>query len=374
MKLTILQEKLKKGLSVVERVSSKSLSLPVLNNILISADKNMINLVATDLEIGINWWDLSKTESEGKITIPAHLFSGFVGMLPNEKIEIEEEKDGLLIKCKKNKTQIKGISAEEFPIIPRVNEGENISVNSSVFCQNLAQVADIASPSNTRPEISGVYLVFQKNQITMVSTDSFRLAEKKIFLKQTAALNKDYNLIIPQRAVKEIINIFGEYNKDLKIYFSSNQIMFEVLMEETNHPHIQLVSRLIEGEYPNYKEIIPTKHSTQITLERNEFINQVKTASFFAGKVNEIKIKANEKEIEISSQSSDVGNHLSAMSAKITGEETEVAFNHKFLLDGLVNIKSSEVVLELNGDAGAAVLRPVGDDTYLYVVMPIKAQ
>lgn len=378
MKLTILQEKLKKGLSVVERVSSKSLSLPVLNNILISSEKekNLLNLSATDLEIGINWWDLSKTDSDGKITVPAHLFSSFIGLLPNEKIEIEEDKESLLINCKKYKTQIKGISAEEFPIIPQVNEGENISVNASVFCQNLNQVADIASPSNTRPEISGIYLVFQKNQITMVSTDSFRLAEKKIFLKQTASLNKDYNLIIPQRAVKEIINIFGEYNKDLKIYFSSNQIMFEVTMEETNHPHIQLVSRLIEGEYPNYKEIIPPKYSTQITIEKSELINQIKTASFFSGKVNEIKIKANEteKEIEISSQSSDIGNHLSSVSAITTGESVEVAFNYKFLLDGLVNIKSSEVVLELNGDSGAAVLRPVGDDTYLYVVMPIKAQ
>lgn len=376
MKLTILQEKLKKGLSIVERVSSKSLSLPVLNNILICAEKNLINLAATDLEIGINYWELSKIDEEGKITIPAHLFSGFIGMLPNEKIEIEEEKESLVIKCKKYKTQIKGISAEEFPIIPQVNEGENINVNASVFCQNLNQVADIASPSNTRPEISGVYLVFSKNQITMVSTDSFRLAEKKIFLKQSANLNKDYNLIIPQRATKEIINIFGEYNKDLKIYFSSNQIMFEVIMEETNHPHIQLISRLIEGEYPNYKEIIPLKYSTQITIEKNEFINQIKTASFFSGKVNEIKIKANEneKEIEVSSQSSDVGSHLSYVPAKITGEKVEIAFNHKFLLDGLINIKSSEVVLELNGDSGAAVLKPVGDDSYLYVVMPIKAQ
>lgn len=376
MKLTILQEKLKKGLAIVERVSSKSLSLPVLNNILVSTEKNFLNLAATDLEIGINWWELSKTDKEGKITIPAHLFSGFVGLLPNEKIEIEAENDTLLINCKKNKTQIKGISAEEFPIIPKIDEGENIAVNSFVFCQNLAQVSDIASPSNTRPEISGIYLSFQKNQITMVSTDSFRLGEKKIFLKQNNDLKKDYNLIIPQRAAKEIISIFGEYNKDLKIYFSSNQIMFEVMMDETNHPHIQLISRLIEGEYPNYKEIIPSKYSTQIVFEKTEFINQIKTASFFSGKVNEIKIKADGsgKDVEISSQSAEVGNHFSLVPAKISGESVEVSFNHKFLLDGLLNIKSSEILMELNGDAGATVLKPVGDDSYLYVVMPIKAQ
>ncbi|MFH1656277.1 MAG: DNA polymerase III subunit beta [Candidatus Nealsonbacteria bacterium] len=374
MKLEILQEKLKNGLSIVEKISSKSLSLPILNNILISTEKNFLNLSATDLEIGINWWTLTKIEEQGKITIPARLFSSFISLLPNQKINIYSKDNNLFIGYEKYKTEIKGLSADEFPIIPKIEQGEFIILDCNSLCQSLSQVVDISVPSTTRPEISGIYFLFQKNQITMVSTDSFRLGEKKIFLKENSNSKQDYSLIIPQRAIKEIINIFGEKKGNLKIYFSPNQVMFELLMEETDHPQIQLISRLIEGEYPNYKEIIPPKHTTQIILERNELLNQIKTASLFGGKINEVKLKSDLKkgELEIFSQSSDIGKHESTIKAKIEGEEVEVAFNHRFLLDGLMNIRSAEIILELNGDSGPGLLKPVGDETYLYVVMPIK--
>jgi len=375
MKLQILQEKLKQGLNIVEKVSSKSLSLPILNNILISTEKNFLNLTATDLEIGINWWTLSKIEKEGKVTLPARLLSSFVNLLPNKKIDIQIKDNNLLVECEKYKTQIKGLSAEEFPIIPKINQNEFTSIDASVFCQSLNQVADIAVPSTTRPEISGIYFLFQKDLIILVATDSFRLGEKKIFLKNNSKLTKDYSLILPQRAAKEIVNIFGEKKGEIKIYFSPNQIMFELPIEETAHPEIQLTSRLIEGEYPNYKEIIPPKHTTRIVLDKNEFLNQIKAASLFSGKINEvkIKIKPESEEVEILSQSPELGQHQSFISSKIEGEPVEIAFNHRFLLDGLLNIKSSEIAFELNGDSGPGVLKPIGDETYLYVVMPIKA-
>lgn len=375
MKLEILQENLKKGLNIVERISSKSLSLPILNNILISTEKNFLNLAATDLEIGINWWTLTKIEQEGKITIPARLFSSFVNLLPNKKISIKIEDNTFFLEYNNHKSQIKGISAEEFPIIPKIEQGEFVIIDSFSLCQSLNQVADIAVLSTTRPEISGIYFLFQKDLVTMVATDSFRLGEKKIFIKNDSNLKQDYSLILPQRAAKEIINIFGERKGDLKIYFSPNQIMFELPMEETPHPQIQLVSRLIEGEYPNYQEIIPPKHTTQLILEKNEFLNQIKTASLFGGKINEIKIKtdSDKKEVEIFSQSPEIGKHQSFIAGKIKGESVEISFNHRFLLDGLLNIKSSEVIFELNGDSGPGLLKPVGDESYLYVVMPIKA-
>ncbi len=299
MKLLILQEKLKEGLNIIERTSSKSLTLPILNNVLITAEKNFLNLAATDLEIGINWWALAKIEKEGKIAIPARLLSGFVGLLPNKKIKLEGQNQNLLIECENYKTQTKGLSADEFPIIPKITEGEFVSADSSIFCKSVSQVADIAVPSSTRPEISGVYFSFQKNLIIMAATDSFRLGEKKIFFKNNFSLSKNYSLILPQKTAKEIINIFGEDEGELKIYFSSNQIMFESLMPETKHPQIQLVSRLIEGEYPNYQEIIPQKYLTQLALDKNEFLNQIKSASLFSGKTNEIKIKTNLNKNEI---------------------------------------------------------------------------
>lgn len=375
MKISILQEKLKKGLNITERVSSKSLTLPILNNTLISIEKNFLNLSATDLEIGINWWALAKIEKEGKITIPSKLLLNFINLLPNKKIDLFLKGNDLNIECDNYKTKIKGFSAEEFPIIPKIGKEEFVTVKSSEFCRSLAQLADIAVLSTTRPEISGVYFNFQKDLIITAATDSFRLGEKKISLKGESSLNKNYSLILPQKTVKEIINIFGEKEKELKIYFSPNQIMFEYLMEETSHPEIQVISRLIEGEYPNYKEIIPNKFNTQLILNKEDFINQIKSASLFSGKVNEVKIKVDsaKKEVNILSQSIDVGDFQSFIAGKIKGDNLEVSFNHRYLLDGLLNIKSPEVVFDLNGDSGPGVLRPVGDDSYLYVVMPIKS-
>jgi DNA polymerase-3 subunit beta len=375
MKLLILQEKLKEGLGVIERISTKSLTLPILNNVLISTEKNFLNLASTDLEIGINWWVLAKTEKEGRVAIPSRLFSTLVNLLPNKKINIEAKNNSLFIECENYKTQIKGFSADEFPIIPKITEGESISVGSASFCQSLNQVVDIAALSTTKPEISGVYFLFQKDLITITATDSFRLGEKKIYLKNLSKLQKDYSLIIPQKAAREIINIFGEKEGELKIYFSSNQVMFELPMAETQHPQTQLISRLVEGDYPNYKEIIPKKYTTQLQLQKSEFLNQIKSASLFSGKINEVKIKADSKKnkIEIFSQNPEIGEYQSSISGKTKGESIEISFNHRFLLDGLANIKSSEVVFELNGNSGPGVLRPVGDQSYLYVVMPIKA-
>ena len=375
MELIIIKDKLKEGLNIIERISSKSLTLPILNNVLISTNKNFLNLAATDLEIGINWWILSKTIKEGKITIPSRLLSSFINLLPNKNIEFLVRSDVLFINCENYKTKIKGLSADDFPIIPKINESDFIFIDSYLLCQSLNSVADIAVPSTTRPEISGIYFLFQKNQITITSTDSFRLGEKKLLLKNTTSLKKDYSLIIPQKTTKEVINIFGEKTGDIKIYFSPNQIMFEYPMPETTHPQIQLISRLIEGEYPNYQEIIPKKFTTQLIIDKAEFLNQIKTASLFSGKVNEVKIKADpkNKEFSIFSQSAEIGEYNSIIPAKIKGEPVEIAFNHRFLLDGILTIKSSEIILELNTNSGPGVLKPVGDDSFLYVVMPIRA-
>jgi len=374
MRLLILQEKLKEGLNIIEKISSKSLTLPILNNVLLSTEKNFLNLTATDLEIGINWWILIKIEKEGKITIPSRLFLNFINLLPNKKIKLEVQNNNLLIECENYKTQIKGISAEDFPIIPKIDQGESVLIKSASLCQGLAQVVDIPVLSTTKPEISGVYFVFNKNLITLATTDSFRLGEKRIFLKDNFSLKKEYSFILPQKTAKEIINIFREKDAEIRVYFSTNQVMFEYLMPETKHSQAQLVSRLIEGEYPNYQEIIPKKYTTQLRVDRMEFLNQIKTASLFSGKINEIKIKADPKDnkIEIFSQSAEIGEYQSEVRGKVKGEPVNISFNHRFLLDGFLNIKSSEVIFELNNESGPGVLKPVGDDSYIYVVMPIK--
>ena len=378
MKLIILQEKLKEGIGIIERISTRSLSLPVLNNILVKAEKNFLNLATTDLEIGIKWWALAKIEKEGVITIPARIFSTFVSFLPNKQVTLELKGSTLVIECENYQTTLKGFSPEDFPIIPQISEGESVLVDSHSFCQGLNQIVDIATPSTAKPEISGIFFIFQKDFIKMAATDSFRLGEKTFYqnLKTPSPLlSKEYTFILPQKAAKEIINIFGEKEGELQICFSPNQILFELPMAETSHPQVQLISRLIEGEYPNYQEIIPKKYETQVILQRNEFLNQIKSAALFSGKVNEVKLKIDPKKekMEVFSQSPDLGEYHSYLAGKIKGKELEVSFNHRFLIDGLLNIKSSEVVFELTDSEGPGVLKPAGDENYIYVVMPIKA-
>jgi len=390
MKTIILKEKLKEGISVVERVSGKSLNLPILNNILLSVEKNFLNLTATDLEIGINWWSLVKTEKEGKIALPSRILSSFVNFLPNKPINLEIKDLSLKIECENYQTLIKGFNSEDFPLIPKVSDEEKIIIPGKVFCQNLSSVVDIASYSSFKPEISGIYFLFQKNLITMAATDSFRLGEKKLYADfSSSSITKDYSLILPQRAAKEIINIFGEKEGDLTICFSPNQVLFETPLSETPHPQIQLVSRLIEGEYPNYQEIIPKKHDTKVTVSVNELINQVKLASLFSGKINEVKLKIDPKknQLNLFSQNVDVGEHYGVLNCKVEGKPCEISFNHKFLLDGLMSMvskkeisgregagkeKDSELILELTSGDKAGVLRPKKDENYLYLIMPIK--
>ncbi|OGZ18982.1 MAG: DNA polymerase III subunit beta [Candidatus Nealsonbacteria bacterium RBG_13_42_11] len=380
MKTVILKEKLKEGINTVERISEKSLTLPILNNVLISTEKNFLNLTTTDLEVGINWWSLVKTEREGKIAVPSRVLSSFVNFLPDKPVELEVKDLTLKIKCDDYQTSIKGFNPEDFPIIPKVISKEKVVIKSQVFCQNLSRVVDVASFSSTKPEISGIYFLFQKNLIVMAATDSFRLGETKIFLESPKNnLTKDYSLILPQKAAKEIINILGGGSGDLTICFSPNQILFETGLTETSHPKIQLVSRLIEGDYPNYQEIIPKKSETKIQVSLNEIINQIKLSSLFSSKINEVKLKIDPKknQLNIFSQNPDVGEYNSFLNAKIDGKPFEISFNYRFLLDGLLNIglgreKETEVILELNGSDKPGVIKAKGDESYLYLVMPIK--
>ncbi len=374
MKLLILQEKLKEGVTLTERVSPKMPSLVILNNVLIKTERNFINLITTDLELAIKWWGLAKIEKEGQITIPAKLFSTLISCLPNKQVLLEEKGLSLSVECENYKTLLKGLSPEDFPIIPQIGGGESLSVDSQSFCQALSQVVDIPFPSTTKPEISGVYLVFQKDLIRMAATDSFRLSEKTLFISPNS-LSKGYALILPQKAAREVINIFGEKEGLLQIYFSPNQVLFELPLPETPHPQIQLISRLIEGEYPDYQEILPKKFETRVVFLRNEFLNQIKSASLFSGKTSEVKLKIDPKgeKVEIFSQNPDLGEYHSHLIGKGKGKEFEVSFNHRFLVDGLLDIKSSEVAIELNETEGPVVFKPVGDQSFLYVVMPIKA-
>jgi DNA polymerase-3 subunit beta len=376
MKLIILKENLYKGLNIVGRVAGKNLTLPILNNIFLSAKKNFLNLSSTDLELGIRYWTLIKTEQEGEITVPARILTSFINSLPDKKITISAKDQDLFVQCDEYSTKIKGQSAEEFPIIPNIEDDRVIEMSNPVLCEGISQVVDFSTANQARPELSGIFFSFQKDGLKLTATDSFRLAEKKLSFSKNPG--RELSFILPQKSAKEIVNILAENKGKVKMYISQNQVLFEYPMAETDHPEIQVVSRLIDGEYPDYQGIIPQKYECRLIIEKDKLASQIKTASIFSGKSNEIKIRVDDKKkgIEILSQNPELGENKSFLPVKVdkaSTKEMEISFNHKFLTDGLNNIKSKNVVFELNGEEGPALLRPEGDVNYLYVVMPIKA-
>jgi len=370
MKIICLQENLKNGLNATERIIGKNLTLPVLNNILLKTDKGKLKISSTNLEVGINYWILGKIEKEGEITVPAKILSGLINQLPNEKIEIETKDDIINLKCKNYKAKIKGLAANEFPIIPKVQSQAEIKVGKDQLKIGLSQVAGMSAVSEIRPEISGVLFIFNKNSLKLVATDSFRLAEKTIFLKN----GFEGQMIVPQRTALELARLLSEKTSGeekgvmANILFGAGQAMFDL-------GYVQLVSRLIDGQYPDYRQIIPTSFQTKITIEKEELLKNIRLASLFSSKINDIQLKVfpQKKLVEIFSQNIDIGENVSHLKADIEGKQTSVAFNWRYLSDGLNNISDNKVFWGLNGETAPSVLKPIGDETYTYVVMPIRA-
>ncbi|MFA5755250.1 MAG: DNA polymerase III subunit beta [Candidatus Paceibacterota bacterium] len=373
MNFTILAKELKKGLGFTEKITGKNLTLPILNNLLIEALPNFLKISSTDLEVGMQWWGPCKTEKEGSVVVPAKFISQLAGTLGEDKIEIKGKGANLILEGKNIKTQIKGFPTEEFPIIPTFLKDIYIEMDGKKLKDGLSSVVDVTSLSQIKPEISGVYFSFTKANIKLVATDSFRLAEKTIHGEYKNLFNKDIIFILPQKTVKELINILPEEEgKNIRIYFSDSQVMFETFLPNSTHSEINIVSRQIDGEYPTYEEIIPKTSKTKIVVNKDDFNKQIKTAGLFGGKTNEVIIKIEEKGIEIKSQDSEIGESELNMPAITEGDFSKISFNYKFILDGLTNIKSSEISFEFQGNDGPAVIRPVGDASYLYVIMPIR--
>lgn len=373
MNFTILAKELKKGLGFTEKITGKNLTLPILNNLLIEALPNFLKISSTDLEVGMQWWGPCKTEKEGSVVVPAKFISQLAGTLGEDKIEIKGKGANLILEGKNIKTQIKGFPTEEFPIIPTFLKDIYIEMDGKKLKDGLSSVVDVTSLSQIKPEISGVYFSFTKANIKLVATDSFRLAEKTIHGEYKNLFNKDIIFILPQKTVKELINILPEEEgKNIRIYFSDSQVMFETFLPNSTHSEINIVSRQIDGEYPTYEEIIPKTSKTKIVVNKDDFNKQIKTAGLFGGKTNEVIIKIEEKGIEIKSQDSEIGESELNMPAITEGDFSKISFNYKFILDGLTNIKSSEISFEFQGNDGPAVIRPVGDVSYLYVIMPIR--
>lgn len=368
MRLSLTQENLSRALSSVGRVVSSRSSLPVLSNVLLSTDGNRLRLSATNLEIGINYWIGSKVEQQGSLTVPARLFTEFVSSLPHGTIELAALDNVLTVKTPHYESKINGISAEEFPLIPTISADPVLSLDAGTLKDALVQVVVAASADEARPVLAGVYMYTEESNLYLVATDSYRLAEKRLELADD--VEKQFAAIVPARTMQELVRLLGESEQPVEVYLDENQVMFRL-------GEIELVSRLIEGQFPNYRQIIPKKAETSFDISTAEFARITKVASLFAresaGSVK-LEIQA-EGQVRIMTSDSEVGGNTSMADCDVSGDDGEISLNARYLTDALSVIKSPEVTFAISGKLSACVLSPAGDgaeDDYIHIVMPLR--
>ncbi|MEI6835272.1 MAG: DNA polymerase III subunit beta [Candidatus Falkowbacteria bacterium] len=374
MKLISVQENFKKGLLIVSHGTGKNINLPILNNILIKAYQNSIELISTNLEIGIIHKLRGKVEEEGEFTVDAKIITEYVNLLPSENVEIEEIEGELKIECDNYKTKIKGESAKDFPLIPSVSSENYYACSVGDLKKALNGVAFAVSNSENRIELSGVLFNFENNKLILVATDSYRLAEKIIEINSNNEFNNQ-KLIVPARTVQELLRILSNYNSEdlsfeqkgeVRISVSDNQILFTI-------ESVELVSRLINGQYPDYKQIIPDKSKTDIVTSKQNLSRAVKAVAIFSKTgVNDVNLEFKNNKIIISASSGQSGESRVDVDAEISGIDNEVAINYRYLVDGLNNISSDRVKLKVVSNNTPCVLTAEAEDDYLYVVMPIR--
>ena len=375
MKITCKQQDLSRALSVVSHAVSSRSTLPILANILLSTDHDRLKLSATNLEIGINSWIEGQVQEEGAITVPAKLVTDYVNSLPQGGVDITVPDEGntVTIKGGRSTTNIKGMDASEFPLIPSADGGETpINLDASLLKEMINEVAFAAADDESRPVFTGVLVQVSNERITFAAADAFRLAVRVASLPGDTETRSD--ILIPAKTLTELGRILpAEGPVQMIVTPNRAQVLFHT-------EQIDLVSRLIEGAFPNFRQIIPKEHTTRAVVETKEFAADVKRAALFArdsSNITRLKINPGANNglepgaVTIEATAEDLGDNVSTINAAVDGPEQQIIFNVKYLAEVLSVIGSQEVALEVNAATKPGVVRPVGSADYTYVIMPM---
>ena len=374
MKVSVLQENLAHGLSIVSRAVAPRSTLPVLGNILAATDEGRLRLSATNLELGITCWIGAKIEEEGSTTVPARTFTDLIGTLPPDQVhmDLSVRTQTMNVRCGSTNTDLKCIDAQEFPPMPVPDLDAAIQIDVGTFKEMVQQVAFAASTDEARPILTGVFVKVEDNQIVMAAADGFRLSVRTAEIE--AAVEKAVTVVIPARALIELARIAGDGKDPIRMALmpQSGRVVFR-----TNDT--ELVSQLIEGQFPDYEQIIPRSYQTRTTLSTPAFLKACKQAEIFAREgslIARLNITPGESEmvpgvVEIFGQSEETGSSQTVVDASIEGPPILIAFNVRYLREALDVIKTSNVALETTADTSPGVLRPVGDNNFVHVIMPM---
>lgn len=364
MKLECGIEKLKNGILQVEKITGKNLTLPILNSILFIASGKSLKLRATNLSLGVEIEIPSKIEKEGVVAVSGAVLAGvFSNIFQNENVYIESENGNLLIKTKKNRIKLKGQTCDDFPTIPMV-DGKTFEIEAKKLMEGIKSVYYSSSLSDIKPEISSVYIYSNDDNLIFVSTDSFRLAEKKVKIK---GIEEIPGILIPFKNIPEILRILGEIQNTIKVCFNKNQISF-------SSENIYLTSRIIDGVFPDYRQIIPKEFKVETIVLKQDLLNALKISNIFSDKFNQINllIKPKEKIFELSSQNNDIGENKTYLDAVVKGESILLNFNYKYFLDCFQSINTDSISIRLNQPSKPIVISGNSDNSFVYLIMPMN--
>lgn len=362
MKLKVTQTNLNQALNAVSRVANTRGTLPVLANILIKASKGILLIAATNLDIGITKFVGAKIEKEGSITVPANILTNFVSSLPQGVIDLTLDDNKLKIKTEQYNCVINGISADEFPIIPEIESKQEIKINTKDFKKALNQVLFAASSNDNRPVLTGVYIYSNNNNLYMVATDSSRLSEKII-----CKTKEDIKILVPSSSLSDLHRILDDQTEDIRLLKDDQQVLFK--FSET-----ELVSRLLENNYPEYQNLIPAQFSNLIEVKRQEFLNMIKVSSIFAKETAgslTIAIDENDQAINIKSLASQIGENSAVLKAKIKGT-AEITLNSRFIIEALNALEGENINFCFNGKVEPVLIKDPNEKDFIHIIMPLK--
>jgi DNA polymerase-3 subunit beta len=375
MNVSVMQENLARGLQTVSRAVSSRATLPVLANVLLKTENAGLKLTATNLEIGISCWVPGKVEAEGEITVPARLMTDLVASLPNQRIDLQlSAKDRTLkVTCGASRSSIKGIEADEFPVVAAIGEAPTTSVGSRALREALGEVVFAAATDESRPILTGVLTRFSGEVMTLAAADNYRIAVRQLALAQP--VGAELSIVVPARSYAELMRILPDSDDAIEITVTPNrsQVLFHT--EGTD-----LVSRLIEGQFPNYEPVVPKRDAwtARAVVDRELFLASTRRASIFArDSANIVKVEvggegADGAGITVTAHAADVGDNADQLEAAVEGGTTTIAFNARYLVDVLAALGAEEAALELSGPLAPGVIRGVGKDDYVHVIMPVR--
>lgn len=367
MKISLLRENFYKGVAITSKAVSNKASIPSLSNILIKTEENEVKLTASDLFVTISVWVSAKIEEQGAITVPAKLLNSFLSQISEEKIDCVLDAENFNVKTGKVSSTFSTISAEQFPAIEGFDSEEVISIKSEDLLRAKQSLQFVPASTESRPVLTGILFNISGTILTLAVTDGFRMAEYKITLDK--AVSKDYSFILPARSTIDIIKAFATESEIIEMspISSKNAVSFKV-------PHMEAQIRLIEGEFPNYKAILPAEFATKVTVSKDEIFNAIKLASIFAKDYdNMVKLIIKDGKIVVKSQPTESGSNSIDVQANIEGSDIEIAFNAKYINDFLSNAAKENIVFQSNDPFKPAALKLESIDGYVYIVMPMKA-